>query len=74
LSKGEYATAVPLLLLYNFVFIIPLLVVIGIAYAGTASEKLEAWRMKNRGLMRLVVGLFLLCLGFYMLYSLSPGV
>lgn len=73
LSKGDYSTAVPLLLLYNFVFIIPLLIVIGIAYAGTASEKLEAWRQENRGLMRLVVGLFLLALGFYMLYSLNAG-
>lgn len=70
LSKGEYATAIPLLLLYNLVFILPLFFVIGIAYFGTSSEKLEAWRKENRGMMRLVVGGFLLTLGFYMLYSL----
>jgi len=69
LAKGEYATAVPLLLLYNLIFILPLFVVIGIAYFGTSSEKLENWRKENRGLMRLVVGGFLLALGFYMLYS-----
>src|SRR3989337_562628 len=38
LSKGAFATAVPLLLLYNLVFIAPLFVIIGIAYFGTASE------------------------------------
>ncbi|PIR70222.1 MAG: hypothetical protein COU46_02660 [Candidatus Niyogibacteria bacterium CG10_big_fil_rev_8_21_14_0_10_42_19] len=72
LSKGAFATAVPLLLLYNFIFIIPLLVVIGLSYFGTSSEKLESWRKDNRGLMRLGVGLFLIVLGFYMLYSLNP--
>ena len=72
LSQGAYTTAVPLLLLYNLIFILPLLVVIAVSYFGTSSEKLEAWRIKNRGLMRLVIGLFLLALGAYMLYSLPP--
>lgn len=72
LSQGDYSKAVPLLLIYNLIFIIPLIVVILISYYGTASEKLEAWRQENRGLMRLVVGLFLVTLGFYMLYSLNP--
>lgn len=72
LSKGDLSAAVPLLLLYNLVFILPLFVIIGIAYFGTSSEKLESWRKEHRGLMRLGIGLFLLALGFYMLYSLNP--
>lgn len=72
LSKGEIAKAVPLLLLYNFVFIVPLFIIIGIAYFGASSKTLESWRKEHRGLMRLAVGLFLLGLGFYMLYSLNP--
>ncbi|MBI4114719.1 MAG: hypothetical protein HY445_02655 [Candidatus Niyogibacteria bacterium] len=72
LSQGAYAQALPLLLLYNFVFIIPLLIIIGIAYFGTSSERLEAWRQAHKGLMRLVVGVFLIVLGFYMIYSLNP--
>lgn len=71
LAKGEYSTAVPLLLLYNLIFILPLFLVIGIAYFGTSSERLENWRKENRGFMRLAVGTFLLVLGFYMLYSLQ---
>lgn len=71
LSKGAFATAVPLLLLYNFVFIIPLFIIIGIAYFGTASDRLEKWRREHRGLMRLGIGLFLLLLGLYMIYSLN---
>jgi cytochrome c biogenesis protein CcdA len=72
LSKGAFATAVPLLLLYNFIFVLPLFVIIGIAYFGTSSDRLESWRKEHRGIMRLGIGLFLLALGFYMLYSLNP--
>lgn len=72
LSKGAFSAAVPLLLLYNLIFILPLFVIIGIAYFGTSSEKLEEWRKEHRGLMRLGIGMLLLSLGFYMLYSLNP--
>ncbi|OGY29845.1 MAG: hypothetical protein A3F35_02520 [Candidatus Woykebacteria bacterium RIFCSPHIGHO2_12_FULL_45_10] len=72
LSKGAFSTAVPLLLLYNFIFIIPLFIIIGIAYFGTSSEALEEFRKEHRGLMRLGIGIFLLLLGFYMIYSLNP--
>jgi len=70
LAKGSYATAVPLLLLYNFIFVLPLLVVVAVAYFGASSETLESWRKKNRGLMRLLIGLFLIALGVYMLISI----
>ena len=72
LSKGDFATAVPLLLVYNLIFILPLLIIIGIAYFGTSSERLEEWRQEHRGLMRLGIGLFMLVLGLYMIYSLNP--
>ncbi|OGZ97445.1 MAG: hypothetical protein A3I44_06105 [Candidatus Sungbacteria bacterium RIFCSPLOWO2_02_FULL_51_17] len=71
LHKGAYASAVPYLLLYNFVFILPLFVIIAIAYFGTASDRLETWRQDNKGIMRLGVGIFLIALGSYMIYSLG---
>jgi len=72
LSKGAFSEAVPLLLIYNFIFIIPLFVIIGVTYFGTTSEALEKWRKEHRGLMRLGIGIFLMLLGFYMIYSLNP--
>lgn len=72
LSKGAFASAVPLLLLYNLIFVLPMFVIIGIAFFGTSSEVLESWRKEHRGLMRLGIGIFLLLLGFYMIYSLNP--
>jgi len=70
LAKGVYSEAVPLLLLYNFIFVVPLLVIIAAAYFGTSSERLENWRKEHRGTMRLGIGLFLIALGGYMLYSI----
>lgn len=70
LAKGQYSQALPLLLLYNFVFILPLLIIITIAYFGTTTAVLESWRKEHRGLMRLGIGTFLLLLGFYMVYSI----
>lgn len=70
LAKGEYALAVPYLLLYNFIFILPLLAVILLAYLGK-GKNLEAWRKRHRGIMRLSVGLFLIALGGYLIYSIS---
>jgi len=73
LSRGDFAAAVPLLLLYNLVFIIPLLFIIGIAYFGTSSDRLETWRKEHRGVMRLGIGLFLVALGLYMVYTIYSG-
>lgn len=70
MAKGDYALAVPYLLLYNFIFILPLFAIIGLAYLGK-GKKVEAWRKRHRGLMRLVIGLFLIALGAYMIYSIS---
>lgn len=71
LAKGSYTTAVPYLLLYNFVFIVPLLVMIAFAYVGKTSKSLEEWRQKHKRSMRLVVGVFLITLGAYMIYSVT---
>lgn len=72
LSQGEFGEAIPLLLLYNLIFILPLFVIVGLAYLGTSEKSLKKWREEHKGLMRLLIGLFLLGLGLYMLYTVSP--
>lgn len=69
LSKGQYTAGIPLLMLYNLVFILPLFVIVGLVYFGCTSKMLEKWRKENRGIMRLGIGLFLLALGAYMLWA-----
>lgn len=60
--------ALGLLLLYNLIFIAPLLAIIYLTYQGTTSKRLESWRREHRGLMRLGMGVFLLALGIF-IYS-----
>jgi len=71
IGKGEVGQALPLLLLYNFIFVVPLFFIIGAAYFGKSSGAMEEWRKKHRGFMRLGVGLFLVSLGLYMIYSVQ---
>ena len=71
LSTGNYASGIPLLLLYNLIFILPLFVLLELVYVGHASRKLEKWRQEHKGVMRLVIGLVLLTLGAYMIWAVT---
>ena len=73
LGQGNFAEGIPLLLLYNLIFVLPLFVIIGFSYFGKSSNLIEKWRLKHRGLMRLAVGLFMIGLGVFMLWSIQTG-
>lgn len=73
LSVGSYSEAVPLLMLYNLVFIMPLLVVISLAYLGHSLQKMQKWKQKHKKWMRLFMGMFLLGLAAYMFYTIGIG-
>jgi cytochrome c biogenesis protein CcdA len=67
LSGGNYSEGIPMLLLYNLIFILPLFVIIAMVYFGHTSKTLEKWRKEHRGLMRLGIGIFLLAFGIYLI-------
>ncbi len=71
LGQGNYTEAIPMLLLYNLIFILPLFIIIGISYFGIYSKTLEKWRTKYKELMRLAIGSFLISLGLFMIASLG---
>lgn len=55
--------------IYNLIFVLPLIVILYLVYKESSTEKFEAWRQKHKGLMRLFIGLVLVALGFWMIYS-----
>lgn len=57
------------LLLYNLIFIIPLLILTYIVYKGTSTEVLQNWTTKNRKWMKLASGLLLIGLAIYIFIS-----
>lgn len=65
---GVTTSALGLLIFYNFIFVLPLIIILLFVYKGISSEQLEAWRQKHRGLMRAVIGLTLLGLGSWMIW------
>ena len=70
-SGYKYLTSLPLLLLYNLVFVLPLLFIIYLAYSGTNLKRIENWRKEKRGLMRLVIGLALLAVAIWIITTVA---
>jgi len=66
--------ALMLLLLYNFIFIIPMLLITGAIYFGfTTTEQAEEWRSKKLKVLHLIAGAVILLLGIAMLVALKFG-
>lgn len=64
---GVQADTVMWLVLYNLIFVLPLIVILFGFYSGIKAETFEKWRKSNRKGMRLAIGSLLLLLGGWML-------
>jgi cytochrome c biogenesis protein CcdA len=53
------------LIVYNLIFILPLVVLTYLVYRGTSTKKLQNWTTSNRKYMKLISGLLLVGLGIY---------
>lgn len=63
LAKSFDMQAFIYLVIYNFIFVLPLLVILILLYYGTSTTKLKLWRQKNRKWMNLSTGLLMISLG-----------
>ncbi len=66
-TKMTIWSGIPYLLLYNLIFILPLLGILILIYKGIPPEKVEEWRLGKRRWMRLIMGLTMILLGALML-------
>jgi len=64
----HWTDSIPILLLYNAMFILPLLIILGLFYKGVTSQKLGEMQKKRQGLVKLLTALVLAIVGSYMLY------
>ncbi len=70
-EKSTRMQAIPLLLLYNFFFILPLLIISGLVYFGfTTVEDTNKWKNRNYKIMHLVIGVMMLILGILVVFEL----
>lgn len=66
-KEGLTSRGMWLLALYNFIFVLPLIVILVLVTLGLSSEKVEAWRKKNKNSMRILIGIAMIVLGVLML-------
>ena len=63
-DKMTLFSSIPLLLLYNFVFIIPLIIITLLIYFGFANvENATKWKDNNLRILHLIAGIIMLALG-----------
>lgn len=62
-----------LLLFYNFIFVLPLIVILLLVYFGVNVKKIQEWKEKEKKWMRLFIGLVMVSLGI-LLILLANGV
>jgi len=66
-ENASRATAFAYLLAYNLMFVLPLIVISALVVGGMKAQHLEQLRSGRRGTMKLVLGLFMVALGTWML-------
>ena len=67
LSTLELIKTMPFLLLYNFIFVLPMIVITLIVYVGFAKiEDVNGWKDKNIRYLHLITGLIMFALGLAM--------
>ncbi|MCX8158881.1 MAG: hypothetical protein N3D20_01145 [Candidatus Pacearchaeota archaeon] len=57
------------LLLYNLIFVLPLVIIVFTMHYGTKTEKISIWVETNKEYMRLAAGIIMLLLSIYLLNS-----
>jgi cytochrome c biogenesis protein CcdA len=66
----EKIFALSYLVVYNLIFILPLIIITLIIYMGIKPEKIQNWTSKERKWMKIASGLVMLALGIYILLTL----
>ncbi len=67
LSLNFNVYAFMLLVLYNIIFVAPLIVILLMVAAGTKLSKIKKWKQSNKGYMRLAIGFMLIGLGWLLI-------
>jgi cytochrome c biogenesis protein CcdA len=67
LSQYFDFSALLLLILYNIIFVSPLIVILIMVSFGTKLYKVKKWKQESRGYMRLAIGIILVAMGWLLI-------
>lgn len=68
-NGGLNAFNAGLLGLYNFLFVLPLIIIVYSVYAGVSTEKFNKWQKTHKATIRLITGIVLIIFGAWMIFS-----
>jgi Cytochrome c biogenesis protein len=69
-SRMTIVQGIPYLLIYNAIFVLPLIVILLGVYYGVSPERMESWRGEEKRWMRLAMGCVMIALGALMLFGM----
>lgn len=68
LAKLGFLQTIPWLLYYNFLFVIPMIIIVGLIYWGFAKvDDVSGWKEKNIKILHLIAGILLFLVGVALL-------
>lgn len=67
LATGFDVQAFTYLLLYNLIFVLPLIIIVALAAMGVKYQKMQAWKQTQKKWMRLAAGLLLVAFGLFII-------
>ena len=68
-QSSTLAAGVPLLLLYNLVFILPLLIILGVVYWGLPPERFSAFQARHKVVVRLCMAALMIGIAAFLLFT-----
>lgn len=66
--SGASGSSLAFLLLYNLIFILPLVIILLLYHQGMTDTRFEAWRNRYKKWMRLLIGVLLLAMASWMIW------
>jgi len=73
LAKSFDQQAMIYLLIYNFIFVLPLLIILLLIYFGASTLVMKKWRQEKRKWMNLASGLLMIFLGAVLIWFYQSG-
>ncbi|MFT7615895.1 MAG: cytochrome c biogenesis protein CcdA [Candidatus Woesearchaeota archaeon] len=67
LSQNFNFAAFIMLVLYNIIFVMPLVIILFMVMAGAKIQSIQGWKQANKGYMRYATGLLLIGLGWLLM-------
>jgi len=72
-NQMTFAEGIPLLLVYNLFFILPLVLILCVVVLGLPLERVDRWRQEHRNAVRILMGLVLIGLGLLLALTFIGG-